>query len=350
MSKIRISDIASAANVSPATVDRVLNRRGGVSTDKERRVLEQARKLGIDRDLQRNPGKILRFGVLMQHPANPFYQALQKSFLHARSLYRHANIQISLHHFDASHGLSTSTMQGVASKAEQIADQHDAMLVVLPDEPELTQTLDNIGKRIPLVVVASDLSVRNKLAYIGIDNRAAGRTAAELMGRFIGRDGGKILLISGMQSYISQSQRQAGFHTLLTQRFPQCELLALVETREQPQQAGRLLAAALQQEPQLAGVYNLSTGDQSIAAVLQRHFNSTGHKPVFISHELTPERRNLLKAGMIDAVIDQNPEKEALSAITLLARYFSREGEKPLGIQPEITVYLRENCDPRANH
>jgi LacI family transcriptional regulator len=122
-----------------------------------------------------------------------------------------------------------------------------------------------------------------------------------------------------------------------------------VETREQPEQAGRLLAAALQQEPQLAGVYNLSTGDQSIAAVLQRHFNSTGHKPVFISHELTPERRHLLKVGVIDAVIDQNPEKEALSAITLLARHFSRDGEKPFGIQPEITVYLRENCETPSN-
>ena len=43
--KTVIADIAAAAGVSTATVDRVLNRRGGVSPEKEGRVLDWARKL-----------------------------------------------------------------------------------------------------------------------------------------------------------------------------------------------------------------------------------------------------------------------------------------------------------------
>ena len=63
--KTIIADIAAAAGVSTATVDRVLNRRGGVSPEKEGRVLEWSRKLQVDRDLERRPTRILRIGVVM---------------------------------------------------------------------------------------------------------------------------------------------------------------------------------------------------------------------------------------------------------------------------------------------
>ena len=43
--KTTARDVAEAAGVSPATVDRVLNGRGGVSPDKEKRVLDWARRL-----------------------------------------------------------------------------------------------------------------------------------------------------------------------------------------------------------------------------------------------------------------------------------------------------------------
>lgn len=43
--KTTANDVARAAGVSASTVDRVLNGPGGVDPDKERRVVEWARKL-----------------------------------------------------------------------------------------------------------------------------------------------------------------------------------------------------------------------------------------------------------------------------------------------------------------
>jgi LacI family transcriptional regulator len=51
--KTTIGDVALLAGVSVATVDRVLNGRGGVTPDKEHRVLSAARRLRIDRVLSR---------------------------------------------------------------------------------------------------------------------------------------------------------------------------------------------------------------------------------------------------------------------------------------------------------
>ena len=49
--KVSITDVARAAGVSTATVDRVLNLRGGVRPDKEERIIETARALVLDRAL-----------------------------------------------------------------------------------------------------------------------------------------------------------------------------------------------------------------------------------------------------------------------------------------------------------
>ena len=39
---------------------------------------------------------------------------------------------------------------------------------------------------VPVITLISDLSNSPRVAYIGLDNRAAGRTAATLIGRFVG--------------------------------------------------------------------------------------------------------------------------------------------------------------------
>ena len=91
-----------------------------------------------------------------------------------------------------------------------------------------------------------------------------------------------------------------------------------------------------------ADAWRLSAGDSSIVGAL-RHFARTD-KTVFITHELTPERKALLQEGVIDAIIDQNPELEAMTAVQLLARHFGRSGEEALPTTTPARIYIRENC------
>ena len=93
--KATARDVAKAAGVSLSTVDRVLNGRGGVAADKERRVLEWARKLRLDRALDQRAARTLRIAVLIQPPENPFHAAIQAAFKAAN---RHSLFQPAVQH------------------------------------------------------------------------------------------------------------------------------------------------------------------------------------------------------------------------------------------------------------
>jgi LacI family transcriptional regulator len=94
--------------------------------------------------------------------------------------------------------------------------------------------------------------------------------------------------------------------------------------------------------PEIAGVYNVSTGDREIAQALGRLAPS--RHVVLITHKLTPERRALLKEGVIDAIIDQNPELEITTAVGLIARHFGRRDSLPATSITPLTIYVRENA------
>ena len=65
---------------------------------------------------------------------------------------------------------------------------------------------------------------------------------------------------------------------------------------------------------------------------------------VFITHELTEERRRLLREGMIDAIIDQNPELEVRTAIEALAAHFGRIVAAPRTTVTPVQIHMIENC------
>lgn len=331
-----LADVAAAAGVSTATVDRVLNGRGGVSPEKEKRVLDWARKLQIDRNLERRPTRIVRIGVVMQNPSNPFYEVLRKAFVKANDLYFGASIQVTLYYFDV------QTPRETADLLRRISSSQDALIVVLPDHPVITSALQDITPRLPVVTMVSDLPLSGRMAYVGLDNRSAGRTAGELMARFVGEAGGDIVVVSGLHSFIGQGEREMGFRAVLAERHPQCRLLTVVETREQPDKAGDLVSSILRTHATVAGIYNLSAGDPSIVAALRQF--QCAESTVLITHELTADRRALLLEGVIDAVIDQNPELEAMTAVRLLARHFGRSTDTDIQTQTPIGIYIRENC------
>jgi LacI family transcriptional regulator len=333
--KVTIGDVARAAGVSVSTVDRVLNGRGGVDQEKEASVLHWARRLGLDRNLEVRPTRLLRIGILMSEASNLFYKSLHEAVARANRIFQANSIRCFVHHVDV------LSPERSAARITSAAAEHDALIVVCPEEPRIAAAVAEAASAVPVVTLVSDLPRTGRLTYVGMDNRAAGRVAGELMGKFLGPGGGEVVVVSGLHSFIGHEEREMGFRAVLQERFPACRLVAVVETRERQEKAGALVRELFQRHPGIAGVYNVSTGNRAIAEALARL--DLGRHVTFITHELTPERRALLKEGVIDAIIDQNPELQIATAVELIARHFGRRDTPPTtGITP-LNIHLREN-------
>jgi len=287
--KTSMADIARAAAVSEATVDRVLNGRGGVSREKEMRVLEWARKLKIDRALEAVSVRWLRIAILMQQPVAPYYVHLKQGFEVAQKTFESQRVICAVTYFES---LDASRVAQTIRHATQKAD---ALIIVAYEHPDITAALRHASHAMPVITLASDLPGTGRLAYVGIDNRCAGRVAGELMGRFIGDAGGKVLVMTGMHDFLGHEERESGFRSVLRRRFPGCDIVETVESREQSALTERLTRDAFRRYPDLRGIYNISVGDEGIAAALRAldRVRST----VLIGHELNESSRRLLIEG-----------------------------------------------------
>src|SRR5579871_501242 len=149
--KTTLAQIADAAGVSLSTVDRVLNRRGGVSSAAEEKVLEWAGRLNIDRVMFREHMKVLRIAVVMQTPRNPFYKGLQEAFAGLDTAMLAMRVSCFIHYVDVTDVVRT------IHKIDQISAAHDALVIVSPDDPRLSDALRLVSRRIPIVTMVTDL-------------------------------------------------------------------------------------------------------------------------------------------------------------------------------------------------
>jgi len=334
--KAAARDVALAARVSLSTVDRVLNNRGGVAADKERRVLEWARKLKLDRALNQRAARTLRIGVLLQGPDNPFHGEVQAAFRAANRGYSDLNLQFRLFHADPTdHAAAARTIA-------ELGARHDGLIVTYPQSAVVAGALRAQSARIPVLTLATDIGESGRQAYIGPDDHRAGRVAGDLMGRFLQPAGGEVLVVAGLLGMTGQAERVSGFRAALAQRYEQCRIAAVLESHEQKQRAGDLVHAALSRQPGIRGIYNTSTGAQAVVEALEAL--GRAREVICITHELTPARRRLLRAGLIDAIIDQDPQLEVRMAIETMARLLGRLEGVPESIVTPVHIHMIENA------
>jgi len=332
--KTRIVDLAAAASVSPATVDRVLNGRGGVSERAHSRVLEAARRLKINRVIDEPLGRWLNVPILMQSPTIPFYEELAQRFAQ-----HHHGMQTMRLHSDVHH-LSQIEPEAVAEDIDRHARDADALILATHDHPLVRAAVRRATERCPVITLASDLPESGRLAYVGTDTEAAGRLAGELMGRFLGPAGGPILLIKGYRHFRSHEQRERGFVNVLHESFPNVRIISRADSQEDPLSTARLTEDVLRAVPNLRGIYNTSVGDEGVARVLAA--NTQPRDVVFIGHDLTASNRRLIEIGHMDAVLDQNLAAQASRALQHVLARFGRAAAPSPALQP-TGIVMREN-------
>lgn len=337
--RARARDVARAAGVSTATVDRVLNRRAGVREATVQRVLAACARLDylpeadLHAALARKPMQLV---FLLPAGTNRYLRMLGETVSTLEDQLAPFNVRcrsLAIEGFNA---------RVLADRLLHHGSRCDGVAFMALDHPLVREAVHTLAERgVPAVTLVSDLSHSRRAGYVGLDNRSAGRTAALLLGRFIGPRPARVALIAGSRSYRAHEEREMGFLSLVEEMFPQVEVAGLREGHDDAATNERQTRALLEQYPQLAGIYNIGGASDGVARALKAAGRE--QKTVFIGHGLTPDTRALLIDGTLDAVITHTPQSVIGNAVRIFANL--RDGRDALaGVDPlRMSIILREN-------
>jgi LacI family transcriptional regulator len=337
MSRATIEDVASKAGVSIATVDRVLNGRAAVRPANAKRVEAAIRALNYHPDrlaARLARGRDYRFCFVLPQGGNSFMQSLELEIAaHAAHLQQErvsADI-IRTDVFDAD-----ATAQALAA-----LEGYDGVALVALDHPKLRHAIATLTQRgVTVVTLVSDLPGSARSHFVGVDNAAAGRSAATLLGRYLGGRQGAVAVIAGSLALRDHAERLFGFNQVMQQEFPNLAVLPTIEGRDDAQTNANAFQKVLASGKEVVGLYNLGAGNGGLIEILA---SLAPRKITFVAHELNAEHRQGLVDGLVDVVISQDAGHEIRSAMRVLTAQCDRAPIIAAMERIAIDIYVRDN-------
>jgi LacI family transcriptional regulator len=302
----RIREIAVQSGLSERTVDRVLNNRGQVRESTVREVHQAIADLDRQRTQLRLSGRTFMIDVVMQAPMR-FSSAVREALEAELPSLRPAAVRSRFHFRE------TGPIEDMVATLDRIRSRRShGVILKAPDVPEIiTACWRLIRAGIPVVTLVTDLPGSQRLAYIGMDNRAAGATAAYLMGQWLADRPGDVLVTLSRGFFRGEEEREIGFQGAMRTRYPGRAMIEIDNSDGLDETMRGLVEAALDANPNIRAVYSIGGGNMAIVeafASRQRAYS------VFIAHDLDHDNTRLLRGGRISAVIHHDLRQDMRQA------------------------------------
>lgn len=322
----RVREIAAQAGLSEATVDRALNGRTGVRAGTVEEVQRAVADLERQRAQLRVSGRTFMVDVVVQAPGR-FSRAVKHALEAELPYLRPANIRSRFHLFE---GSSEASVVAALRKVRRTGSH--GVILKAPDSPDVRREAARLVEaRIPLVTFVTDLTDVPRQAYVGLDNRAAGATAAYLLTGFLQGPPGRLLMVRGRGSYAGEDERIRGFLEVVQGWAPGTAPLEVVDDEELRSTVRDSVLALLADVPDVAGVYSLYAGAGGNGAVLQAFEEAGVPRPRIVAHDLDGENLELLRDGKLAAVLHHDLAADMRKACRVI-----------LNAQRAVDVVLRQ--------
>ncbi|HLL37846.1 MAG TPA: LacI family DNA-binding transcriptional regulator [Streptomyces sp.] len=335
-----IREIARQAGLSEATVDRVLNGRGGVRPSTAQEVHRAIADLDRQRTQVRLVGRTFMIDIVMQAPER--FSTAVRTALEAELPGLHPAVVRSRFHFRETGPVEEqlATLDRIARRGSQ------GVILKAPDVPEVTAAVARLAATgIPVVTLATDLPASARIGYVGIDNRAAGATAAYLMGQWLGDRHAHVLTSLSSGFFRNEEEREMGFRATMRARHPGRTLVEITEGQGLDATQYDLVRAALERDPEIRAVYSIGGGN---VATLQAFHDLGRECAVFVAHDLDHDNTRLLREHRLSAVLHHDLRHDLREACHRIMR---AHGALPPAAPPlpsAIQVVTPYNMPPEA--
>ena len=339
---ITIKKIAELADVSRGTVDRVIHNRPGVKDDVKERINNILKaydyKPNIAGKALVSANKNIKIGVVLSPDYNPFIEEVKRGV-------RDEARRISTYGVELDVEIVSNYDENKQLEVLNRLQEHEvsAVAVVPVEKPVIERKINELNEAgIPVVTFNSDISETARLAHVGQDNFKAGRTVGGLALKLL-REPASVGIITSTTNLTCHTRRMEGFKTQLSKR-PGIEIAAIEQNDDMDEPAYRITKEYIQQYKNLQLIYLTGGGAGGVGRALEE----TGKAGTvrLICHDLVPDCVRLLREGIIDFVIGQNPHMQGSLPIRILFDYiFLKERPEQTIVNTSVDIFTGDNIE-----
>lgn len=334
----KVREIAQQSGLSEATVDRVLHRRPGVRAATVAEVERAVEELDRQASQLRLVGRTFLLDLVMQAPVR-FSTAVRAALEAELPSLRPAVVRSRFHlREEADVGAMVATLRDVRRRRSH------GVVLKAPDHPDVAAEVAALADAgVPVVTLVTDVPRSRRLAYVGIDNAAAGRTAAYLVAQGA-PESGAVLVTLSRSDFRGEEQRVEAFVDALADLAPDRRVVDLTDTDGLDPTTGAGVRAALAGHPDVDAVYSVGGGNRATLDA----FADVGRSPqVFVAHDLDANNTELLRTRRVHYALHHDLRADTRRACRLLLQHHGALPGAPTSVPSQVQVVTPFNL-PRA--
>ena len=307
-----MKEIALQAGLSLATVDRVLHQRPGVRAATQRRVHQAQVELERQQAQVGLRGRRCLIDLVMETPER--FSRIARDALEGAVQRMHPAVFRVREHLAETLGVSelVEVLDAIGRRGSH------GILLKAPDVAPVTEAVARLHERgIPVVTLVTDIKHSARLAYVGLDNRSAGLTAAYLMDRWLGTDAAEVLVSSSDRRFQGECERIDAFVDAWKATRPSSRVRIVTAGHGLHDPTVVAVSLLLAKYPGVAATYSVGGANAAILAAFER-----ARRPcrVFIGHDLDEDNLALLRERRLSAVLHHDLRRDLQMACLALLR------------------------------